>query len=79
MVALHPNSGAGEYFIYMPASKPTFVCLLFYVLGTSKVISGWVPTCDRSYQDGYRLVTVYPHGDIIVLPPLGNQAISTMT
>ena len=29
---------------------PSKVCLLFYVLTTSKVISGWVPTCDSSHS-----------------------------
>ena len=27
-----------------------FVCLLFYVLATSKVISGQVPTCDSAHS-----------------------------
>ena len=26
------------------------VCLLFYVLATSKSISGWVPTCDNEHS-----------------------------
>ena len=33
----------------------------------------------RSYQDGYRLGTGFTYGDFIVLPPLGDQATSTMT
>ena len=45
------------------------VCLLlFYVLSTSKVISGWVPTCDRTHP--WQLYSA---------APLGNQATSTMT
>ena len=27
-----------------------FLCLLFYVLSTSKVISGWVQTCDNAHS-----------------------------
>ena len=45
-----------------------FVCLLFYVLATSKVISGWVPTCDSAHS--WRLYGA---------APLEDQAISTMT
>ena len=45
------------------------VCLLSsYVLVTSKVISGWVPTCDSVHS--WWLCSA---------APLGNQAISTMT
>ena len=41
-----------------------FWCVFFfYIIATSKIISGRVQT----------------HGDFIVLPPLGNQATSTMT
>ena len=29
---------------------PSTVCLLFYVLATSKLISGWVPTCDSAHS-----------------------------
>ena len=42
-----------------------FVCCLFYILATSKVISRWVPLCGSF--------------NVIVLPPLGDQATSTMT
>ena len=42
--------------------------LLFSVLATSKVISGWIPTCDSAHS--WRLCSA---------PPLGNEAISTMT
>ena len=33
----------------------------------------------RSYQDGYRLMTMRTHGDFISAAPLGDQANSTMT
>ena len=35
--------------IYLSLSN-FFVCLLFDVLATSKVISGWVPTCDSVHS-----------------------------
>ena len=40
--------------------------LLFYVLGTSKIISGWVLTCDSSYS--YYIAAL-----------LGDHAASTVT
>ena len=46
-----------------------FVCLLLnYALTTSKVISGWVPTCDRT-----------PSWQLYHAAPLGNQGIHTIT
>ena len=45
-----------------------FVCLLFYVLATPKVISGWAPTCDSSHS--WRLNSA---------ASLGQQAAGTMT
>ena len=41
--------------------------LLFYVLATSKVISGWVPTCDSA------------HSSWLYGAALGNQAVNSMT
>ena len=41
-------------------------CLLFYILATFEVISGWVPTCD-SVHSWYSAV------------PLGKQAAITMS
>ena len=44
------------------------VCLLFYVLAASKVISGQVPSCDSAHS--WRFYSA---------APLGNQTASTMT
>ena len=43
--------------------------LEFYVLATSKIISGWVLTCDSEHSNS----------DFIVLPYYGGQATNTMT
>ena len=46
-----------------------FTCLLLgYILATSKVISGWVPTCDSGHSWWLHSAA-----------PLRNQAVSTMT
>ena len=45
-----------------------FICLLFYILATFKVISGWVLICDSAHS--WWLYSA---------SPLGKQAISTMT
>ena len=47
--------------------KRFILLLLFYILATSKVISGCVPTCDRANSWSLNSAS-----------PLGNQAISTM-
>ena len=44
------------------------VCLLFYVLATSKVISEWASTCDSAHSWWLNSAS-----------PLGDQAASTMT
>ena len=71
------------YILYNPhlspyhTTPPTFIlpipypypnCLLFYVLETSKVVSGWVPTCYSAHSCG-----------LYCGASLGNQTISTMT
>ena len=38
-----------EDFHNQPVVVDSLVCLLFYVLTTSKVISGWVSTCDSAH------------------------------
>ena len=55
-----------SYRVY--SASPLFVSLLSYLLATSKVISGWVPTCDSVHS--WRLYSA---------APLGNQFISTKT
>ena len=41
--------------------------LVFYILETSKVISGWAPTCDN----------VHTNGNFYSAAPLGNQTAVT--
>ena len=58
------------FYMYLPSTNLCNyhnVCLLFYVLGTYKVISGWVPTRDSAHSwQLYNAAT------------LGNQVVNTM-
>ena len=73
-----PNSAvaqglpAGKVFVvgfnHLSDMDPHRLCLLlFYILATSAIILGWVPTCDSAHS-----------GRLCSAVPLGNQATSTM-
>ena len=49
------------------AYRPRSVCLLFYVLTTSKITSGWILTCDRAHSWWHSAAS------------LGHQVAGTMT